>query len=302
MTKSRDAFRTISEVSEWLDIPAHVLRFWESRFSQIKPVKRAGGRRYYRPNDMLLIGGLRRLLHDDGITIKGVQKILREKGVKYVSSLCLELLDDEAFAPKVEPPASEETPIEDILVADESPDNEETGEKASVLAEEEPVPAAASAEEPEADDPEDAAAEDDGDSESIPVFRPAGDSPRLDQPFQIRQAIDPRPRETQTGDQAPRDGAAEGAETRSSDTLILDRSADPQAEPENTWPDATPPAPSDGAGLPRPSGQASAPTIATSGILAVDEIDKTTQDERIVALYNRLQSLRDRMRASMNDG
>ncbi|MGO4914682.1 MerR family transcriptional regulator [Pseudogemmobacter sp. W21_MBD1_M6] len=84
MDKSRDAFRTISEVAEWLDSPAHVLRFWESKFPQIKPVKRAGGRRYYRPADMLLLGGIKKLLHDDGLTIKGVQKILRDEGVKHV--------------------------------------------------------------------------------------------------------------------------------------------------------------------------------------------------------------------------
>ncbi len=87
MAKSPDAFRTISEVAEWLDKPAHVLRFWESKFTQVKPVKRAGGRRYYRPDDMLLLGGIKKLLHDDGMTIKGVQKILREQGVKYVASL-----------------------------------------------------------------------------------------------------------------------------------------------------------------------------------------------------------------------
>ena len=89
MDKSPDAFRTITEVAEWLDTPAHVLRFWESRFSQIKPVKRAGGRRYYRPNDMLLLGGIKKLLHDDGTTIKGVQKILREQGIKHVQSLSI---------------------------------------------------------------------------------------------------------------------------------------------------------------------------------------------------------------------
>lgn len=87
MTKSPDAFRTISEVAEWLDVPAHVLRFWESRFSQVKPVKRAGGRRYYRPTDMELLGGIKRLLHDDGLTIRGVQKLLREEGVRHVAAL-----------------------------------------------------------------------------------------------------------------------------------------------------------------------------------------------------------------------
>ena len=93
MAKSADAFRTISEVSEWLDTPAHVLRFWESKFSQVKPVKRAGGRRYYRPSDMELLGGIKRLLHDDGMTIKGVQKLLRDKGVAHVSALS-QPLDD----------------------------------------------------------------------------------------------------------------------------------------------------------------------------------------------------------------
>lgn len=91
MSKSRDAFRTISEVSDWLDVPAHVLRFWESKFSQVKPVKRAGGRRYYRPTDMQLLGGIKKLLHEDGMTIKGVQKLLRENGVKHVAALAPDL-------------------------------------------------------------------------------------------------------------------------------------------------------------------------------------------------------------------
>jgi DNA-binding transcriptional MerR regulator len=87
MDKSAEAFRTISEVSEVLDTPAHVLRFWETKFTQVKPVKRAGGRRYYRPTDVALLGGIRRLLHDDGLTIRGVQKILREKGARHVAAL-----------------------------------------------------------------------------------------------------------------------------------------------------------------------------------------------------------------------
>ena len=95
MPKSKDAFRTISEVAEWLDVQPHVLRFWESKFSQVRPVKRAGGRRYYRPNDMLLIGGIKQLLHDDGMTIKGVQKLLRDKGVKEISALSRPIDSDE---------------------------------------------------------------------------------------------------------------------------------------------------------------------------------------------------------------
>ncbi|MCC6305191.1 MAG: MerR family transcriptional regulator [Rhodobacteraceae bacterium] len=87
MDKSPDAFRTISEVAAWLETPPHVLRFWETRFTQLKPVKRAGGRRYYRPADVALLAGIRKLLHDDGMTIRGVQKILREQGVRQVATL-----------------------------------------------------------------------------------------------------------------------------------------------------------------------------------------------------------------------
>jgi DNA-binding transcriptional MerR regulator len=87
MDKSPDAFRTISEVADVLETPAHVLRFWESRFPQIRPVKRAGGRRYYRPSDVALLAGIKRLLHDEGLTIRGVQKILRDQGVRHVAGL-----------------------------------------------------------------------------------------------------------------------------------------------------------------------------------------------------------------------
>jgi DNA-binding transcriptional MerR regulator len=96
MKKAPDAFRTISEVSDWLETPAHVLRFWESKFSQVKPVKRAGGRRYYRPDDMRLLGGIKQLLHTDGLTIKGVQKILREQGIKHVADLSPQVTDGPA--------------------------------------------------------------------------------------------------------------------------------------------------------------------------------------------------------------
>ena len=84
LVKSPNAFRTISEVSDGIGIPQHVLRFWESKFSQIKPMKRGGGRRYYRPEDVEIIDAIRKLLHDDGYTIKGAQKLLREQGVKAV--------------------------------------------------------------------------------------------------------------------------------------------------------------------------------------------------------------------------
>ncbi|MDJ0513578.1 MAG: MerR family transcriptional regulator [Methyloceanibacter sp.] len=84
MDKAPEAFRTISEVADQLDVPKHVLRFWEAKFSQLKPMKRGGGRRYYRPEDVALLKGIRLLLYSDGYTIRGVQKILREQGPRYV--------------------------------------------------------------------------------------------------------------------------------------------------------------------------------------------------------------------------
>lgn len=86
MSKTAQAFRTISEVSDELDVPKHVLRFWELKFPQIKPMKRGGGRRYYRPEDIELLNGIRHLLHAEAYTIKGVQKILRERGVEAVKA------------------------------------------------------------------------------------------------------------------------------------------------------------------------------------------------------------------------
>ena len=105
MEKAPDAFRTISEVADELDIPQHVLRFWESRFPQIKPMKRAGGRRYYRPEDVDLLRGVRHLLYGEGYTIRGVQRILREQGQKFVQAVwqpgaaqpMAEAADEEAF-------------------------------------------------------------------------------------------------------------------------------------------------------------------------------------------------------------
>ena len=85
--KAPDAFRTISEVAEELDIPQHVLRFWESRFREIRPMKRGGGRRYYRPDDVDLLRGIRHLLYGEGYTIRGVQRLLREQGVRFVQSV-----------------------------------------------------------------------------------------------------------------------------------------------------------------------------------------------------------------------
>ena len=108
MDKSPEAFRTISEVADDLDVPQHVLRFWETKFSQIKPMKRAGGRRYYRPNDVDLLRGIRHLLYGEGYTIKGVQKILREQNVGFVTEVgqtgkipAMALSDDDGDDPEL---------------------------------------------------------------------------------------------------------------------------------------------------------------------------------------------------------
>jgi DNA-binding transcriptional MerR regulator len=87
LEKAPDAFRTISEVADEIDIPQHVLRFWESRFPQIRPMKRGGGRRYYRPDDVDLLRGVRHLLYGEGYTIRGVQRILREQGSPFVQNV-----------------------------------------------------------------------------------------------------------------------------------------------------------------------------------------------------------------------
>jgi DNA-binding transcriptional MerR regulator len=109
MEKSPDAFRTISEVADDLDLPQHVLRFWETRFPQIKPLKRGGGRRYYRPDDVELLKGIRHLLYDHGYTIKGVQKLLKNNGNKFVAAAASgDLATMEALAAQSE--AEDETP------------------------------------------------------------------------------------------------------------------------------------------------------------------------------------------------
>ncbi len=118
MEKSPEAFRTISEVAESMDLPQHVLRFWETRFPQIRPLKRAGGRRYYRPDDVERLRLIKRLLYDEGYTIKGVQKLFRQQGVQALTGAAIEprLARGEADRAAAEleeaPPADERTPEE----------------------------------------------------------------------------------------------------------------------------------------------------------------------------------------------
>ncbi|MAS43066.1 MAG: MerR family transcriptional regulator [Rhodobacteraceae bacterium] len=154
MDKSPAAFRTISEVSETLDVPAHVLRFWESKFPAVKPVKRGGGRRYYRPEDVTLLVGIRELLYDDGLTIKGVQKIFREKGARHVTRRGAEHLgealpEDAAPAPGPAPaPEAEAAPDPALDLAPPAPARAPepappATESATTEAEPDPAPAPA---------------------------------------------------------------------------------------------------------------------------------------------------------------
>ena len=136
-SKSKDAFRTISEVATWLDVPAHVLRFWESKFPQVKPVKRAGGRRYYRPSDMMLIGGIKSMLHDQGLTIRGVQKKLKEDGIEAVSALSPPV-DGPMPVDKTAPVAAS-----NIIEATSIPPEEIVEEAPFIEAPEEPMPVGA---------------------------------------------------------------------------------------------------------------------------------------------------------------
>ena len=117
MSKEPEAFRTISEAAAELDLPQHVLRFWETRFAQIKPMKRAGGRRYYRRDDLDLLRGVRELLYDRGYTIKGVQKLLKERGVRYCAALGRGEVDDTA------PPVAEHTVPDVVVGAPSKPSN-----------------------------------------------------------------------------------------------------------------------------------------------------------------------------------
>ncbi|MEM1430232.1 MAG: MerR family transcriptional regulator [Pseudomonadota bacterium] len=183
--KSPDAFRTISEVAAWLDVNAHVLRFWESKFSQIKPVKRAGGRRYYRPSDMELLGGIKQLLHEDGLTIKGAQKVLREQGVKAVAALS-KPVDDHApeaeaadLTPAGEAPAGE-APSGEALVGPDAAPHRAPAEATADHREDSPAPDASVLDfdaMPEAAPTPEAAPADDAAAIPEVAFAPEADAP-----------------------------------------------------------------------------------------------------------------------------
>jgi DNA-binding transcriptional MerR regulator len=190
MEKSPDAFRTISEVADWLGVPTHVLRFWESRFPQVKPVKRAGGRRYYRPADMLLLGGIKRLLHDDGLTIRGVQKMLREEGVRHVSSFSQTLdaafpmrdvtpEDEDAYAPSPMAVDVEPEPLDNVVPMAAADEEADEAPEPFILTQEAARPAIPAEAAPEPEEPAAAPSED---TEVIPEFS-----------FLRRRSADPAP-------------------------------------------------------------------------------------------------------------
>jgi DNA-binding transcriptional MerR regulator len=124
LEKAPEAFRTISEVADEIDVPQHVLRFWESRFSQIRPMKRGGGRRFYRPEDVDLLRGIRHLLYGEGYTIRGVQRILREQGPAFVQNAW-------RAGAELPPPESEEDRAEDEIATPSTVDRSEPDLSAS---------------------------------------------------------------------------------------------------------------------------------------------------------------------------
>lgn len=239
MAKSADAFRTISEVADWLGIQAHVLRFWESKFTQVKPIKRAGGRRYYRPADMLLLGGIKRMLHDDGMTIKGVQKVLREEGMNYVASLSAPLdelsqagFDDETTdaidmaLPKVEEQENVVLPFEATRAASAATADAQPAEATELPASEEI--AADATEAPEAQAPQQAA------PPLVGVDQAKSDVPPPEESVTKAEPV------TNSETTAP-SAEPEAAVTASSDNTDKE-SAEPAAEPPQTRSDAKLPA------------------------------------------------------------
>jgi DNA-binding transcriptional MerR regulator len=267
MAKSADAFRTISEVAEWLSIQAHVLRFWESKFTQVKPVKRAGGRRYYRPGDMLLLGGIKKLLYEDGLTIKGVQKILREEGMSHVSQMS-EPLDELTLSeigdatPVVEKPASKlaQPPEEPrgVVLSFENPSTEDAAQAETVEIIEDKTPAPSKAEpvdaQPASAEPEpDAATAPETQQEETPA--PESVEPletKIDAPVAKEAVQDTPPAQTAVSNDAETDTPAEEDTTAALPSFM--RRATPEAEPRDA---PTPPAPeAETETLPEPQAEA----------------------------------------------
>ena len=295
MDKSPDAFRTISEVADWLDTPTHVLRFWESRFSQVKPVKRAGGRRYYRPSDMALLGGIKKLLHEDGLTIRGVQKILREEGVKHVAAMSppvdgsaeAAIAEDVAPAPveaevvSLTPEAQPETPVaaslEPETPVDATPEPEAPLETAPEPAD---APVAAAPDSPVIT-PDTAAEAPDAEPESEPVAASALPAGFGESPFARPKPAAPveEPAEEDAPDDAaaalePADDPAPFGTTRSepSSTEPLSPQPEPDLEPASAPPMFRASHPAAEAPLSPDAGPAQPADVETAGLPETEEV------------------------------
>lgn len=213
MAKSAQAFRTIREVADWLDVAAHVLRFWESKFPQIKPVKRAGGRRYYRPADMELVGGIKVLLHDRGLTIRGVQKMISDEGIGAVTALSPSI---DSFAEGAE--------VIEMTPTDTWADDAEA--EARATPDEAPAPGAAPDETGEDDAPEAAVEPQAGDEDASPAA--AAETAEAEAP--------PAPRAPEVAEpQAPAEPEAAAPDARPENAPAPERpSADPAEGPLGT--------------------------------------------------------------------
>lgn len=239
--KSPQAFRTIREVAEWLDIEAHVLRFWESKFTQIKPVKRAGGRRYYRPADMKLIGGIKVLLHDQGLTIRGAQKKLADDGVTAIADLSPPLDDSPRLDDELEDEAAEsanicaeEDPASDDVAASQAGFFDiEALAKGTAAAEAEAEAQADAPDQPGTDAPEPAKAE-------ATDADPAEAAPEPDPPETEDAVAEPEPT-AETGQSPPAAPAEEppAAAPTQEDTPEAPEAPAPEDTPE-TEPDSGP--------------------------------------------------------------
>lgn len=270
MAKAKDAFRTISEVAEWLDTPTHVLRFWESKFSQIKPVKGAGGRRYYRPEDMDLLGGIKHLLHEQGMTIKGTQKLLREKGIKHVSALGQNMTESaEAAAAQMD--------VAEMDVAEEpasAPADELSPEQAASGAAEE-QPGATAADEP--------------------------DTASEEEPAQSALPFDVVPETTEEAEQAPAEEPTdEGRPAAPALRVVADNDAEPEEDEVSETDDEAPPAEPDKPFEidlpPLPDALPDRPARLL-GCAHIEIEEQLPQHAAIAPLLDRLEQLRDRMRA-----
>ncbi len=300
MDKSPDAFRTISEVADWLGTPTHVLRFWESRFTQVKPVKRAGGRRYYRPADMELLGGIKKLLHDDGMTIRGVQKLLREEGAKHVAALSQSLdIDaapgsqgDAAIDASALPDHSEDAPAAPMVTDAPQDDPDNVVPLSRTLAETEQRRASAAARQPEVRTPDPVAPLREGRQRDLLDDVPA--APEADETTGSENA-------DAEAEEADAEAAVEPAEKSAAEPVA--------AEPAEVAKESAPVAEAPVAPVARPAAVSVPPDLADDDatlphITGVAELLRRTQSrpqaERptvtdLGPLYKRLVALRDRM-------